>query len=87
MTTNQDHNDAPEKTIQIFVNSRPRKVEGPRITFEAVLALAGFQATPGELDLYDVQWVRGNEAGTLTKGLDVEVLNGMRFDVGKSNRS
>lgn len=86
--SNEHTDKAPhDKTTQIFVNSRPRKVEGPTITFEQVLELAGFQPPPAELDLYDVEWVRGNEAGTLTRGQDVDVKNGMRFDAGKSNRS
>lgn len=83
LTDNATH----DKTTQIFVNSRPRKVEEAKITFEQVLELAGFNPSPAELDLYDVEWFKGNEAGTLTKGHSVDVKNGMRFDAGKSNRS
>lgn len=76
-----------EKTFQIFVNSRPRKVSGPAISFTEVLQLAGFNPSTAELDLYDVEWVHGNRAGRLTNGQSVDLENGMRFDAGKSNRS
>jgi hypothetical protein len=73
--------------FQIFVNSRPRKVEGPDISFSQVLTLAGFDTTGQDLGLYDVDWVHGNEAGTLTPGKSVPLQNGMKFEAGKSNRS
>lgn len=73
--------------FQIFVNSRPRKVAGPRISFTEVLQQAGFDTTGQDLGLYDVEWVHGNRAGTLTPNQSVELENGMRFDAGKSNRS
>lgn len=76
-----------EKTFQIFVNSRPRKVPGPQISFIEVLHLAGFNPPAEELDLYDVEWTHGHQAGRLTNGQSVELENGMRFDAGKSNRS
>ena len=78
---------ANEHEFQIFVNSRPRKVAGPNISFEQVLQLAGINVENQDLGLYDVEWVHGNKAGTLTPGQSVPLENGMRFDAGKSNRS
>lgn len=78
---------AHEHDFQIFVNSRPRKVPGPTISFVEVLQLAGFETNNQDLGLYDVEWVHGNRAGTLTPSQSVELENGMRFDAGKSNRS
>jgi hypothetical protein len=75
------------KEFQIFVNSRPKKVAGPSITFEEVLSLAGHSPAPGELDLYDVTWKKGNEMDSLAPGGSVQLENGMKFDAGKSNRS
>lgn len=75
------------KEFQIFVNSRPKKVEGPIITFEDALSLAGHTPSPSELDLYDVTWKKGNETGSLAPGGSVQLENGMKFDAGKSNRS
>lgn len=72
---------------QIFVNTRPRKVEGPTISFEQVLELAGFDTANQDLGLYDVDYVHGNKAGSLTPGQTVQLENGMKFDAGKSNRS
>lgn len=76
-----------EHNFQIFVNSRPRKVPGPETSFEKVLELAGIDTNGQDLGLYDVEWVHGNKAGTLTPGQSVTLENGMRFDAGKSNRS
>ncbi len=74
------------KEFQIFVNSRPRKVIGPMITFAQLLQLAGVD-TSANPALYEVEWIHGHRAGTLVPGQSVDLENGMRFDVGKSNRS
>jgi hypothetical protein len=77
----------PEKEFEIFVNTKPRKVPGPSISFEQVLALAGINLAGQDPNLYEVEWVHGNRAGTLSPGHSVQLENGMRFDAGKSNRS
>ena len=77
----------PAKEFQIFINSRPKKMPGPTISFEQVVSEAGFNASGQDLDLYDVEWVHGNKAGTLSPGQNVQLENGMKFDAGKSNRS
>lgn len=76
-----------DRDFQIFVNTRPRKVAGPEITFAQVLQLAGIDTTGQDLTLYDVEWSHGHKAGTLTLGQSVPLENGMKFDAGKSNRS
>ena len=76
-----------EKEFNILVNTRPKKVPGPEISFEEVLRLAGLDTAGQDLTLYDVEWRHGNDGGTLTPGQKVPVRNGMRFDAGKSNRS
>lgn len=75
------------KEFQIFVNTKPRKVVGPSISFEQVLAEAGIDTAGQDLNLYDVEWTHGNRAGALSPGQSVSLENGMRFDAGKSNRS
>lgn len=77
----------PDKEFQIFVNSRPKRVPGPTMTFEQVIAEAGFAASGSDLNLYDVEYRHGNNAGTLIPGQNVTLENGMKFDAGKSNRS
>lgn len=76
-----------QKEFQIFVNTKPRKIQGPTISFEQVLAEAGINAAGQDLNLYDVEWVHGNRAGSLIPGQSVALENGMKFDAGKSNRS
>ena len=76
-----------EKEFQIFVNTKPHKVPGPSISFERVLDLAGIKVGGDDPNLYDVEWVHGNQAGVLTPGQTVPLQNGMKFDAGKSNRS
>ena len=75
------------REYQIFVNSRPRKAEGPTISFIQVLELAGIDTSNQDLGLFDVDYVHGNKAGSLTPGQSVQLENGMKFDAGKSNRS
>jgi len=77
----------PEKEFQIFVNTKPRKVPGPTISFERVLQEAGIDLSGQDSNLYDVEWVYGNKAGTLAPNQSVKLENGMKFDAGKSNRS
>lgn len=76
-----------EKEFQIFVNTKPRKVLGPNISFEQVLQLAGIDLAGQDPNLYDVEWTHGHKAGTLTPSESVPLENGMKFDAGKSNRS
>ena len=76
-----------DKEFQIFVNTKPRKVPGPTISFERVLQEAGIDMAGQDPNLYDVEWTHGNREGALTPGTSVQLENGMRFDAGKSNRS
>ena len=73
--------------FQIFVNTIPHKVDGPDISFEKVLELAGIPTAGVDLGLYDVDYKHGNNIGSLTPGQFVKLENGMKFDAGKSNRS
>jgi hypothetical protein len=81
-----ENKELQHREYQIFINSRPRKVAGPTISFEQVLQMAGVDASQ-DPSLYDVEWTHGNRAGTLVPGQSVSLENGMRFDAGKSNRS
>jgi len=83
--TQQEHK--PHDDFQIFVNTNPYKVPGPRISFEQVLALDNIPTDGTDLGLFDVSWKHGNNVGTLTPGQSVDLQNGMKFDAGKSNRS
>lgn len=80
-------NQSGDKDFNILVNTRPKKVPGPEISFEQILELAGFNTAGQDLSLYDVEWRHGNQGGPLTVGQRVQLQNGMRFDAGKSNRS
>lgn len=71
----------------IIVNTHPKKVPGPRVTFEQILQLDGIDVASVDVTLYDVDWTHGNQVGTLNPGQSVDIQNGMRFDAGKSNRS
>lgn len=73
--------------FNIIVNTRPKKVEGPDITFEKVLELADINTAGQDLGLFDVEWTHGGRGGSLTPGHKVALENGMKFDAGKSNRS
>ncbi|NKQ12664.1 multiubiquitin domain-containing protein [Pseudomonas sp. SST3] len=90
----QDHqenpgngNDQQPKAKHIIVNARPKEFEGDRISYAQVVQLA----LPGEVSadiVYTVTYVGPHlPDGTLVEGQDVEVFNGTKFDVAKTNRS
>lgn len=85
---NQHSDDAPghNKPAQIFINMEAHTVSQQRISYEEVVRLA-FPQGPFDVT-YSVDYAneRGND-GTLSKGGDTKVHDGMHFNVIKSNRS
>ena len=84
---NGNGKDQQPKTKHIIVNARPKEFEGDRISYAQVVQLA----FPGEVNadiVYTVTYVGPHlPDGTLVEGQDVEVFNGTKFDVAKTNRS
>lgn len=74
-----------EGDINIIVNGRPKKVSGPSISFEQVVALA-FNPVPSNA-FFTVTWSHGNEGGSLTPGKSVPIKNGTKFDVTETGQS
>lgn len=74
-----------EHEITIIVNGRPKKVLGPSISFEQVVALAFNPVPPNAF--FTVTWSHGNQGGSLTPGKSVPVHNGMKFDVTETGQS
>lgn len=90
----QDHqenkgngNNQQSKVKHIIVNARPKEFEGDRISYAQVVQLA----FPGEVStdiVYTVTHVGPHlPDGTLVEGQDIELYNGTKFDVAKTNRS
>lgn len=71
--------------FNIIVNGRPKKVSGPSISFEQVVALAFSPIPPNAL--FTVTWSHGNQGGSLTAGKSVAIQNGMKFDVTETGQS
>lgn len=76
---------AHDNEINIIVNGRPKKVQGPSISFEQVVALA-FNPVPSNA-FFTVTWSHGNQGGSLTPGKSVPIQNGMKFDVTETSQS
>lgn len=76
------------EAFHIIVNGRPREFAGEVISYAQVVSLA-FPADPGvEQVLYSVHYVAPRlPDGTLVDGQSIELKNGMKFDVTKTNRS
>lgn len=74
--------------VHIIVNGRPREVTGPSISYAQVVAIA-YPDDPNASEwLYDVHYTGpGVRDGTLVAGQSVNVVNGMKFDVVRTNRS
>jgi hypothetical protein len=71
--------------VNIIVNGRPKKVPGPSISFEEVVALAFNPVPPNAF--FTVTWSHGHQGGSLTAGHSVPVENGMKFDVTETGQS
>jgi hypothetical protein len=80
MSPTQDHE------FNIIVNGRPKRVPGPTISFEQVVALAFNPVPPNAI--FTVTWSHGNQGGSLTAGgKPVDLQNGMKFDVTETGQS
>lgn len=75
------------KPKNIIVNGRPKKFVGDEISYAEVVELA----YPGESNsevVFTVTYMGPQMPdGTLVEGQSVEVRNGMKFNVNKTNRS
>lgn len=78
-----------EKPVTIIVNARPKTVSKGKITFDQVVALAdGLPKGPQVLCI--VVYRRGDDKkpqGSLVAGDDVNVKDGMIFDVSATDQS
>ena len=74
----------------VVVNGRRKEVEGNKLTYDQVVALA-FNPPPSGPDVQiTVQYTNGPEhkpTGTLVEGQSVKIRDGMVFDVTATNRS
>ena len=76
------------KTVTIFVNGRPEKVEKGKISYDKVVEFA-YPKPDYEQFTYKVTYFRKDDKreGVLTKGESVEVSEEMSFTVNRSFRS
>jgi hypothetical protein len=83
-----DNDHGKPKTVHIIVNGRPREVEGPNLTYAQAVAIAYPDDPNASEFLYDIHYVGPHvKDGTLVAGQSVAVVNGMKFDVVRTNRS
>ena len=83
MSIAKEHTDE----FQIFVNGQHRSWNKKTITYTEVVNLA-FPSHGGN-EMFTVMYTHGphNSKGTLVDGQEVEVDNGMRFDVHRTDKS
>ena len=81
-----DAKEHPDK-FQIFVNGQHKTWGGKTITYTEVVNLAF--PSHGADEMFAVMYTHGqnNSKGTLVDGQEVNVTNGMRSDVHRSNKS
>lgn len=78
------------KEFTIYVNSKEKTWSEKKISYEQVVVLAFGQISTDPNVIYTVTFKKGDNQkpeGTLVKGDDVKVKNGMRFNVTQTNRS
>ena len=71
----------------VIVNGRPKKVEQDQLSFDDVVALAFEPVPSGDNVVITVSWRHGNSGGTLVEGQDVQIEDGMKFDVTATDKS
>lgn len=74
----------------IYVRGRHHEIDGEYITFDDVVNLGYPNGKRGPLYEYDVTWKDGprdKETGVLRDGESAKVIDGMKFDVGFTDKS
>lgn len=86
--SNSSHVPGQNKTITIIVNGRQREVTGKTVSYEEIVKLA-FPDDPSNQDVdFTVAYANPHgKDGTLVAGQNVNVKEGMVFNVTKTNRS
>lgn len=88
MTEHEESTKRHDKSTTIYVNGRTRTWNAHRITYAEVTALAFPEDPKDGSILYTVAYANPHgKDGTLAGGGNVEVHEGMTFNVGKTNRS
>lgn len=76
-----------QKSFHIIVNARPREVTGKVITYKEVVLLAFPNAEFDKFN-YEVSYTGPHiPDGSLVDGQSVQLENGLKFDVTKTNKS
>jgi len=89
MPTNKHCHEARHKNkpTNIIVNGRPTKFKGDEISYTEVVEIAYLGESNSGI-VFTVTYMGPRMPdGTLVKGQSIEVRNGMKFDVTKTNRS
>ena len=80
--------DPKPHAVHIIVNGRPRDVAGPTINYKQLVEIAYPDDPNADQYLYDIHHTGpGDRHGTVAQGQSVELVNGMKFDVVRTNRS
>ncbi|AXS84538.1 multiubiquitin domain-containing protein [Marinobacter sp. Arc7-DN-1] len=76
-----------QKAKHIFINGRPTAYDGDTITYTELVALANPGGTTDGV-LFSVKYTGPNMSdGSLAEGGSIKLVNGMKFDVSRTNRS
>ena len=78
------------REVVIIVNTREKKWDKPKISYEEVVVLAFSTISNDPNVIYTVTFSKGPEhkrEGSLVKGQSVNVKNGMIFNVSQTNKS
>ena len=83
----QDNAPGQQKAKHIFINGRPTPFDGDTISYSQVVSLANNGGVPQGI-LFSVLYTGPSIAdGSLANGGSINVINGMKFDVSRTNRS
>jgi len=76
-----------DKTVTIYVNTKPKEWSEERISFDQVVKLSGLPTGPNIMFTVDYHKGEHPKSGTLVEGQSVKVKEGMTFDVTSTDKS
>jgi hypothetical protein len=79
-----------DKSVTIIVNTLPKEWDEKKISYQQVIILAFGSYSEDPKIIYTVEYFRGEKdqhEGSLTKGENVKVKDGMVFNVTKTDQS
>lgn len=88
--TSQEHQPPGQnKTVDIIINGKAKEFQGKKISFQEVVTLAfgTYEDKPTMINTVTYSKAEGNKEGTMVKGDEIPVKDGMEFIATQTDKS